>query len=596
MKRLPPFRLAWAHFRADLADFLIFELLFALVGLALFAPLVAWTVDSLFAITGRLVWSNEEILSYALSPTGLLLVFVSLLLLLTLVFLETAGLVALTQRSATPFAAVRQMHRHVLPLARNAAWQIGGYAIVVAVLGAGIALLWSVFLGETDIYYYLNVRPAEFIWAASLAGALVVAAASAGLFLFLSWILAIPLVMTGDPGGRSTLVQSRRLLKGNRVRLGVTLGLWNLAVFVAGAVVIAGLELGYRGLFAVSPNTVWVLGPATLLLLASVVVVLWLMHLVSFSVSVIYVVQVLEELAPERKQEALRDSAASGMRPAVWATVLTALVVGGFAFAEILKDVAPGHEPRVIAHRGSSFKAPENSLSAVRLAVEDGADMIEIDVQETADGVVVLLHDSDLARVAAVRRGVHEMTYEEIRALDAGSWFSEDFAGERVPTLEEAMSLLQPGVVFNVELKYAGHDQDLAASVIRILDEFGCTECVISSLNQDAVAEVRQLDAGRRVGLIVGQSFGNLMRVDVDFLAMRTALATRGLLQRSHRRGRQVYVWTVNDPVGMADKIARGVDGIMTDRPALLRQVLDEQAKLTKTERLAFSVRAWLSR
>lgn len=596
MKRLPPFRLAWAHFRADLADFLIFELLFGLVSLALFAPLVAWSVDHLFALTGRLVWSNEEILGYALSPAGLLLIFVWLLLLVTLVFLETAGLVAITGRNATPLGAVRQLHRHVLPLARNAAWQIGGYAAVVLVLGAGVALVWTVFLSDTDIYYYLNVRPAEFLWAVSLAAVLTLGAVGAGLFLFLSWILAIPLVMGGESGDRATLVGSRRLLTGNRVRLGVTLAVWNLAVFVVGGAVIFGLELAYRGVFAVFPHTVWVLGPATLVLLASVVGVLALVHLISFSVSVIYVVQVLHSLAPERKQDPLRDSAASGMRMAVGATILTALIVAGFAFAEILDDAGPDRPITVMAHRGSSLKAPENSLSAIRLAMEEGADMVEIDVQETADGVVVLLHDSDLARIAGVRRGIHEMTLAEIRELDAGSWFSEDFAGERIPTLREALELGWPTVGFNVELKYAGHDRELAASVIRILDESGCTECVISSLNQGAVEEVRRLAPDRRVGLIVGQSLGNLMRVDADFFAVRTGLASRDLIYGSRRRGREVIVWTVNDPVDMARMAALGVDGIMTDNPALLRTVMEQRAELSRAERVAFSVRAWLSR
>jgi glycerophosphoryl diester phosphodiesterase len=249
-----------------------------------------------------------------------------------------------------------------------------------------------------------------------------------------------------------------------------------------------------------------------------------------------------------------------------------------------------------MAHRGSSLEAPENSLSAIRLAMKDGADMVEIDVQETADGIVVLLHDSDLARIAGVRRGVHEMTYEEIRLLDAGSWFSEEFAGERIPTLREALEIGWPTVSFNVELKYAGHDRDLAGSVLNLLDETGCTECIISSLNQDGVAEVRQLAPERRVGLIVGQSFGNLMHVDADFFSMRTALVTRDFLHRSRQREREVYVWTVNDPVGMSSAIALGVDGILTDNPALLRSVIEERAKLTQAERFAFSVRAWVSR
>src|SRR5262249_22055869 len=92
---------------------------------------------------------------------------------------------------------------------------------------------------------------------------------------------------------------------------------------------------------------------------------------------------------------------------------------------------------RVTAHRGHARAAPENTLSAIRKAIESGADYVEMDVQQTADGVVVLLHDRDLKRVAGVSRRLDELSYDEVRKLDVGSWFDPAFAGERVPTLEQ---------------------------------------------------------------------------------------------------------------------------------------------------------------
>src|SRR5262249_39012972 len=109
---------------------------------------------------------------------------------------------------------------------------------------------------------------------------------------------------------------------------------------------------------------------------------------------------------------------------------------------------------RVTAHRGHARAAPENTLSAIRKAIESGADYAEVGVQQTADGVVVLLHDRDLKRVAGVSRRLDEMSYDEVRKLDVGSWFDPAFAGERVPTLVEVIHLTRGRIRLNIELKF----------------------------------------------------------------------------------------------------------------------------------------------
>src|SRR5262249_2835558 len=111
---------------------------------------------------------------------------------------------------------------------------------------------------------------------------------------------------------------------------------------------------------------------------------------------------------------------------------------------------------KVTAQRGHARAAPENTLSAVRAAIASGADYAEVDVQQTADGVVVLLHDRDLKRVAGVSRRLDELSYDEVRRLDVGSWFSPAFAGERVPTLVEVIDLCRGRIRLNIELKFFG--------------------------------------------------------------------------------------------------------------------------------------------
>src|SRR5262249_32888341 len=125
----------------------------------------------------------------------------------------------------------------------------------------------------------------------------------------------------------------------------------------------------------------------------------------------------------------------------------------------------------VTAHRGHARAAPENTLSAMRKAIESRADYAEMDVQLTADGKVVLLHDRDLKRLAGVSRRLDELSYDEVRQLDVGSWFAPAFSGERVPTLAEVIALCRGKIRLNIELKFFGPDRRLARAVAELIRE-----------------------------------------------------------------------------------------------------------------------------
>jgi len=158
----------------------------------------------------------------------------------------------------------------------------------------------------------------------------------------------------------------------------------------------------------------------------------------------------------------------------------------------IIDDIDFDHRVAVTAHRGSSKLAPENTLSAVRRAIEDGADFAEIDVQETADGVVVLFHDTDLMRIAGLKKNIWQVTYPEIKSLDVGSWFSKDYIGERIPTLVETIELARDKIKLNIELKFNGHEKQLVTNVVKIIEDHQFkSRCVISSLNFAGLQQVK---------------------------------------------------------------------------------------------------------
>ena len=234
----------------------------------------------------------------------------------------------------------------------------------------------------------------------------------------------------------------------------------------------------------------------------------------------------------------------------------------------------------------SSREAPENTLAALRLAIEDGADVAEIDVQETADGAVVLFHDTDLRRMAGVDRPIWEVTLAEFRQLDIGSWFSDEFAGERVATLEEAIALVNGQLELNIEMKFNGHDRRLEAEVSRLVREAGFEgDSFVTSLDLAGLQRLASIDPDLRRGLIVTAKVGDATRLDLDLIAVNAGLVSRELIARAHRRGQEVHVWTVNEPDQMLTMIHLGVDNILTSSPDVLVELLALRAEMTDAQK-----------
>jgi len=271
--------------------------------------------------------------------------------------------------------------------------------------------------------------------------------------------------------------------------------------------------------------------------------------------------------------------------------VLIASLVGATAMHSMnLKD-----RVEITAHRGGAGVAPENTLAAIRQAIEDGADWIEIDVQESKDGVVVVAHDSDLAKVAGNPVKIWEATADELRSIDIGSYFGPQFHGERVPTLQEVLQVCKGKVGVNIELKYYGHTQDLEKRVIELVDRFEMEpEIVVMSLESKGIEKMKSLRPEWTAGLLTAVVAGDLTHARSDFLAVKSSIATRHFIQAAHNRGKSVSAWTVNEGYAMSALISRGVDNLITDYPAVARRVLAERQEMSPLERLMVEMAFYL--
>jgi glycerophosphoryl diester phosphodiesterase len=264
---------------------------------------------------------------------------------------------------------------------------------------------------------------------------------------------------------------------------------------------------------------------------------------------------------------------------------LSLLATLGVAFLAVLSHRSQ-HNVLVIAHRGSSAEAPENTLAAFRLAADQRTDFVELDVQESADGEVLVVHDSDLMKVGGDPTKIWDGTAAALRAVDIGSFKSRDFAAERVPTLAEALAVCKARCRVVVELKSYGHRQRLEERVAAIVEAAGMQDsCIFMSLDHPMARRMKALRPSWRVGLLAAKAIGDLTELGADFLAVEARMATRGFVRRAHAAGQDVYVWTVNDPARMLAALSHGVDGLITDDPALARAVMERRAQMSTAQR-----------
>lgn len=247
------------------------------------------------------------------------------------------------------------------------------------------------------------------------------------------------------------------------------------------------------------------------------------------------------------------------------------LVQNGFSLADEILE-----ETRITAHRGSSHSAPENTMAALLAAVEELADGAEVDVQLTKDGEVVLMHDANLRRVAGINRPVSAYTWEELSRFDVGSWFSPEFAGERIPKLSECLAFCKGKLNLNIEIKNVGKNSILPVKVVELILDHGMEEqCVVTSTNLNYLKQVKELAPEIRTGYIISAAYGNFYSGDeVDFISIRESFVTDRLVENAHNQGKAVHAWTVNKKSDIERMCLLGVDDIITDRPVLAREII----------------------
>ena len=254
-----------------------------------------------------------------------------------------------------------------------------------------------------------------------------------------------------------------------------------------------------------------------------------------------------------------------------------------FGFLVINHDTTLSHlaaDTEITAHRGGAWKAPENTISALQYTIDSGADYAEIDVQETKDGELILLHDDSLKRTAGVKKNVWDMTLKQIEKLDAGASFHKKFRGEKIPEFTEVLKFCKGRLDLNIEIKYNGKNKGIVNKVVRAIKENHFEDhCVVTSMNYQFLKQIKKTAPEIRTGYIMTMTYGGVQGMEAaDFFSVKHTYVDEKFVTQAHALGKEVHVWTVNYKGDAKRMLDIGADNIITDDPIMVRKVQNRES------------------
>lgn len=579
---------------------LIYHLFFSVLAFVLLAPATAWLLTRILSTTGHPLVSHQEMLNFFISPPGLAWILAAGSLTVLILFIHHAGMIIIAAYSGMgryrlATSALWRVGRRLPGLLALAFIQVAAHLLLAAPFLSGMGLAWKFLLGDYYPYYLISETPAIFWIFLGVCAPLAAGMLLCNGLLYLRWLLALPVLILEKKSPVDSLKRSAQLSRGYLRKMAVLiLGLALIVVLMP-----ALLSLLFEGLGGLAlgwlPENFAILMPAVLIFLSAYIILAFMISFMGTAANSLLIHHIYHSTAGISMERPGKHAPASTGILA-WGAEIFLLIFALSQAGFILHSFFDFQDQVYIsAHRGSSMKAPENTLPAIEQAILDGAHYVEIDVRLTSDGVPVLLHDPDLRRVAGIPRAIWELTLDDVRRVDAGSWFHPRFKGTGIPTLEEVIEVVRGRARLYLEIKPSPHTPELTRTVVELLQEQDFIQDVlIGAMDPNVLREVKQLEPGLGTSLFVHTAIGEPDRELLDALGLRAAITTVRDIREARRHGHELHVWTVNSRREMSRFIDMGVDNIITDYPDVLHDLLQERAELSHAELFLVKLRHWL--
>ena len=568
---------------------LLFEVMYKFVAAVLFIPILVFLFNISLKLVGVQYLSNDNLFSFMVKPTSIVLILLVIFIGSIFILIEMMAMVGCFHASY-----------HKKRISASDMFQIGisGASKALHRKNFGVIIWMTFFLPLVNIIpitVYLNIISIpnfvkKYLQANSLMLQIILVVMIAMSLISVLFIYCVPWFLLEDSDFKQAKKKSKHLIYKSYKKTVVKLILWNLIAIVLFVITfVVGIWIVYEVTKGMGVDkTLHIITIRTTSTFINFLILSYTFFFIPITTAFISnsYYKKLEEKGEKITEFIKPKPLLERSKLLKYILIISTTILLGnnirlyfFAKDELLLRAELFHQVTIMAHRGDSGTAPENTIPAFENAIENMADWIELDVQQTKDGVIVVMHDSNLKRTTGVNKNIWNTTYDEIKNLDAGSWFDERFCDVRIPTLDEVLKLTKGKIKLNIELKPTGHEVNFEKKVIDIIRENDFQgDCIVCSLKYDAIAKVKKIDPEIRTAyvlIVVYSDFWNASAADA--FSIEYSFVTKTMVHNIKNAGKDIYVWTVNNEKGLKKMIDMGVDSIITDYPLEAKELLLSQ-------------------
>lgn len=585
-----------------------FEILYKVLSFAVFTPVFWGIFRIIMKVTGYEYLTIENILSFFMNPFTLGALLILFICMAVYTMIDIGAVIFLLDQSyqgkkadlvqTVNFAlrnAIRVFHKNNILVVFVALF-------LIPFLNIGVA---SGYAGSIAVPEFIL----EFIWG-NWYFLIFFLGILAGLgFLLIRWLYAFHYFTLEEcdfkeARRKSVALGSKNKRKDFAILLGVQFALSIL--FFVFVILGIGLAVFLGGLFSklkfvgiVSASVVWVYLAVSLLILSAFgtpvsyacISILFYAHKTTKQEKMIH--REIDGCQKKKKRAKIRYSVEGILF--FLAVICCCFYLYGIYNHKVSVQIEYVRTMEVTAHRGASISYPENTMAAFEGAKKLGADWIELDVQQSRDGQIIVMHDTNFMRTAGIDQNTWEMDYDNMKLLDVGSSFSSEFEGERVPLLVEAVDFAKNnGIKLNIEMKPTGYEQEFEQKVAEIIEQKRLwDQCVITSQAYDVLEKVKLCDSRIQTVYVMSIAYGDINRLSAaDHFSVEASNITEKMVSDVHNAGKEIYAWTVNTEESINRMIDLNVDNIITDHVTLAKECI----YLSKTSDVVSEYVKWLSK
>ena len=575
--------------------YISYELIFKVMSFFIVIPFFKGITNYVISKTSNTLLFNSDAFKFFISFPGILIMIILGIIAFIFVYVENAGLIIITYQKKInepiniKSAIINSLKKLKNTMSLGVLYLILYFLLIVPFLGLGIV---PTLIDEYKLPTFIE----DYIFNNGITTLIYIFVFLFSIIYLVKWIFAIHVVVFESKNFSESLKRSNELVKGSFFKLLGIMLFWQVFilfiiilmillsvliivlfsfVFEENSIIFEGLEFVFSSL---AISSTFLISIFTIPLNMIVITDLYFKRLNNNKNTEVK----LKKFKIYESKFELDKFIKKHKKTTLLLFILIMFLIGAYVFSVEKENF--NSKIYVNAHRGDDLSVPENTLSAIKVAIKNKADFAEIDVRLTKDNIVVLSHDASLKRLADKNIIIEDSFYKDLKKINIGKDYG---VNERVPTLEEVLKYAKNKIKLNIEIKIKNYNYKLVDEVIKLVRKYNFENyCIITSLDYNALKKVKVLDYRLKTGLIMYVRLGNLNHIlkneNVDILSMEESQVNKKIVEIIHEHNKKVFVWTVNDEESMDLFIRLGVDGIITDYTSLLIKRINEYKESTK--------------